>query len=507
MIHYTLLGYMVAAAIVMIACVIAYRVLMENKTRPSLNRMTLIAILGISFLLPLMVALIPESPKEAGIEIGDPEFAGLVGQPVHGTLQPKFSFSSLLPRIVTVYYLGIFISFLLTGIAVLHLFLLIKKSKLKEIEGTEVYIHHNKGMSSFSWFNKIFIYEEAIKDNDYNLNLLLSHEKAHLERAHWMDLAIAQLVLIFQWFNPAAWFIRKELQRIHEYEADEAVLSSGIDEKTYQLLLIRNISGSRYSGLTDGLNNCSLKKRIIMMKKTKFKKDWVIRGMAVCGFAILGGLIIHIPAVASVLEEKVKLSEPSDNYVSVKINPENLKSDTSEPTEFYVDDTQVGKDDLKVVDLENVQEVKIDKTTEPNKVTVITKEAKEADEKNTEKKEKGFLPQYPDAYISVDKAAEYDGGQLQLMKDLATSIQYPEEAIKEGIQGRVVVRFQVNTNGTLSNCEVAHSPNPILDEAALKAVENLPRKWVPAEVGGQPVASVFNLPVTFKLTASDKESK
>ena len=90
--------------------------------------------------------------------------------------------------------------------------------------------------------------------------MLISHEKAHLDSDHWIDLAVAQMVIIFQWFNPAAWFVRKELQRIHEYEADELVLKSGIEEKDYQMFLIQNISGNRYTGLTDGLNNCSLKK-------------------------------------------------------------------------------------------------------------------------------------------------------------------------------------------------------------------------------------------------------
>ena len=114
-------------------------------------------------------------------------------------------------------------------------------------------------------------------------------------------------------------------------------------------------------------------------------------------------------------------------------------------------------------------------------------------------KKKGVIENYPDAYGVTDKMAEYIGGQSQLLRDLSETIVYPEEAQKQHIEGRVVVRFQINTNGTLSNCEVAYSQNPMLDEAALKAVESLPGKWEPAELDGKPVASVFNLPVTFKL--------
>ena len=94
-----------------------------------------------------------------------------------------------------------------------------------------------------------------------------------------------------------------------------------------------------------------------------------------------------------------------------------------------------------------------------------------------------------------------------MLKDLMNTIQYPEEAKEQNIQGKVVVRFQVNTNGTLSNCEVAYSQNPILNEAALKAIENLPGKWEPGEVDGKPVASIMNIPVTFSLQSSKEESK
>ena len=333
-----------------------------------------------------------------------------------------------------------------------------------ELADNEVYVHDNKKLSSFSWCNKIFIYNGVLNSKPGELEMLVCHEKAHLDKGHWMDLALAQIVLIFQWFNPAAWFMRRELQRIHEYEADEAVLQAGINEKDYQMLLIQNISGSRYLGLTDGLNNCSLKKRIIMMKKTKFKKDWVIRGIAVCGFAILGGLIIHIPAVAGVLSIEKSSGIPSVEIATKTASEENK-----------------GKDDF--TDL---------------------KEQIEKTDFNAHKK-KGELENYPDAYGVVDQVAEYEDGQSQLLKDLIENIHYPEEAIEQKIEGRVVVRFQINTNGTLSNCEVAYSQNPLLNKAAIKAVEDLPGKWKPGEINGKPVASIFNLPVTFKLSGQDSK--
>ena len=371
-----------------------------------------------------------------------------------------------------------------------------------EIADVEVYVHDNEKLSYFSWCNKIFLFEGSLNSELKDLQMLVAHEKAHLDKGHWMDLALAQIILIFQWFNPAAWYMRRELQRIHEYEADESVLKSGIDEKDYQMLLIQNISGSRYSGLTDGLNNCSLKKRIIMMKKTKFKKDWVTRGIAVCGFAVVGGLIIHIPAVAEVLETSPQSNESIAKTIVIK-GEEKEQSDENN-VEYYVDGLKTQKEELASVDPNTIKEINIDKSTDNPKVEITSKKAPDMEDIDkidfSQYKKKGLVENYPDAYGVTDKLAEYEGGQSQLLKDLIETMVYPEEAKEQKIEGKVVVRFQINTNGTLSNCEVAYSQNPLLDEAALKAVENLPGKWQPAEVDGKPVASVFNIPVTFKLS-------
>ena len=521
MIHYSFVGYMIASAIVLIVCAMAYRLLLEDKVRPSVNRLILLSIYAISFLIPLLIGLIPSSQIETGIEIGTPEFGGVIRN-INGE-QKGMTLS--LPEIVLwisrIYFIGLFFTFTYSVLAIWHLVNLLRKSKSTIVAGSEVFVHDNKKLSSFSWGDKIFLYVESLNSEYKDLQMLVSHEKAHLDKGHWIDLALAQVVLIFQWFNPAAWFMKRELQRIHEYEADEAVLKSGTDEKEYQMLLIQNISGSRYSGLTDGLNNCSLKKRIIMMKKTKFKKDWVIRGIAVCGFAILGGAIIHIPAIATVLEDSPNLSERIEK--TIVINGETKDEKREKDVEYYIDGINSRKEKLVSLDTSNIKEMKIDKSSETPKVEITTKKAQDFDnidktdfselKDNIDKidfsefKKKGLVENFPDAYGATDKIAEYEGGQLQLLKDLMNTIQYPEEAKEQNIQGKVVVRFQVNTNGTLSNCEVAYSQNPILNEAALKAIENLPRKWEPGEVDGKPVASIMNIPVTFSLQSSKEESK
>ena len=508
--HYSLLGYVIACGIILSLCGIAYKFFLESKVSPSVNRMIVILIFATTIILPLLSSIQFREIKTPVIELDGLTVVGFVNEDRIPMQSFNLSPADIIYYITCMYLAGTILMAGITLITVGRLFVLMKKSHVEEINGKEVFLHNDKEMSSFSWNNRIFLYADSVKSSPLDMQMLLTHEMAHVDRWHWLDLIAAQLMLIFQWFNPAAWFFRNELQRIHEYEADETVLSSGIEEKTYQMLLIQNISGNRYTGLTDGLNNCSLKKRIIMMKKTHFKKDWVTRGIAVCGFAVLGGLIIHIPAVASVLEEN-EISEPNSQKTSMVSDHKDIR-EKSVPVIYQVDGEDKPEEEALSVSPENIESITINKDEEQPKVEITTKETQRPVEYtgslNYEKdpKSKGYLEHYPDAYLSTEKIAEYKGGQNQLMMDLAKSIVYPQEAMDQDIEGRVVVRFQINPNGNISNCEVVRSPNPILNEAAIKAVEATSGNWIPGENDGTPVASIFNLPVTFRLSYPKEEA-
>lgn len=102
-------------------------------------------------------------------------------------------------------------------------------------------------------------------------------------------------------------------------------------------------------------------------------------------------------------------------------------------------------------------------------------------------------------YTSVDETAEYaDGGMQGLMRFLMNNIRYPEEAYKNDIQGRVIVKFVIEKDGSIADAQVIKGVDPQLDKEALRVVNAMPA-WIPGKVKGEPVASCFTLPVTFKL--------
>lgn len=99
---------------------------------------------------------------------------------------------------------------------------------------------------------------------------------------------------------------------------------------------------------------------------------------------------------------------------------------------------------------------------------------------------------------AVEQPAEFPGGQSKLLNWMGTNIRYPENAQRNGVQGRVIVQFVVETDGSISNATVQKGVDPELDAEAVRLIQSMP-KWAPGKNNGMPVRSNFTLPVTFKL--------
>ena len=105
---------------------------------------------------------------------------------------------------------------------------------------------------------------------------------------------------------------------------------------------------------------------------------------------------------------------------------------------------------------------------------------------------------------TVDQMAYYPGGIPALMDFLNENIKYPEQAEREGIEGRVVAGFIVERDGSVSNIEILKSVHPLLDAEVVRVMSLMPN-WIPGRQNGQPVRVKYSLPITFRLI-SDNES-
>lgn len=122
-----------------------------------------------------------------------------------------------------------------------------------------------KNLPSFSFFNYVFVNEDLLTPAE--LEQVIAHEKVHIRQKHSIDLLIAQVITIFQWFNPLVWRIQKSMKTVHEYLADREVLKQGYELFDYQSLLLSQLISIRSVELVNNFNLLSIKKRIAMMNK------------------------------------------------------------------------------------------------------------------------------------------------------------------------------------------------------------------------------------------------
>ena len=192
--------------------------------------------------------------------------------PVH--IEEKGSTAPLWQIIVLVIY-GLGVALLVVRQVVMYVQLsrLIMRSRKATAEqyglpGVKLRLHSGEE-KPFSWFGWV-----VVSDNDMveGAREILTHEAAHVRAGHSWDIMLADAVIIMQWFNPLVWIMKNTLKDIHEFEADEAVISSGVNAKQYQLLIIKKAVGARLYSIANSFNHSLTKKRITMMCKEKSNK-------------------------------------------------------------------------------------------------------------------------------------------------------------------------------------------------------------------------------------------
>ena len=242
-----------------------YRLLLSKETFHRFNRWALLGMLLLSCVIPLIEVTTHEATDMSQPFLSLEEMLVMAEPaPVMEEVSTPFPWRALL---LLVYLVGIGFFFVRHLWSLGRMLRLLRASKKESMEdGITLYIHEDKNVAPFSWMNNIAISKDDLEENG---DAVLTHERAHIRNRHSWDLLLAEGCIFFQWFNPAAWLLKQELQTVHEYEADEWVIENGIDAKTYQLLIIKKAVGARLYSIANSFNHSSLKKRITMMIKKK----------------------------------------------------------------------------------------------------------------------------------------------------------------------------------------------------------------------------------------------
>ena len=253
-----LLFYLLKSSICLMAMYIPFRILLRKETFFRSNRFGLLAITFLSLALPLenLSWLIQEQ------YIYFPELI------ITSYKKEQIASSNAIhwhwPCTIC-YWVGVIFFLFKKGAEWIRLQRTIRQGRLwvHDEEGIRIHCHINP-IIPFSWMNQIVISE---KDYLENGKQILLHETAHIRCRHSWDIIWLSFMEILQWFNPFVWMLSKDLQDIHEFEADSYVIRQGEDARTYQLLLIEKAISKVPYTMANSFNSSPIKQRIRMMNK------------------------------------------------------------------------------------------------------------------------------------------------------------------------------------------------------------------------------------------------
>ena len=540
------LTYELKVAVLIAVFYIFWRLLVANETWHRLNRIVLIATAIASFVLPLCVITIHQtvevmSPAEIPTVVEDFNSATHESG-IPDSLQqvePQRSFNWLLPLTI-IYIIGVVVVLSKMLLSLWRLHRMRAEGEIHPLSDGYRMVVCEKVSTPFSWWNTVFM-----NHNDYEkgASALLTHELGHLRLHHSADVLLVELLTALQWFNPAMWMLRADLRTIHEYEADQQVLSHGFNDIQYLQLLIRKAAVQSGYSLANGISNSALKKRVTMIMKPKSNRNSMLKLLALIPIASIS-LALNANTVTDYVNDEPQKQQPvkkgkkaaTINTGSQQLNEIVVVDKAPSANEAADDKTFIAKgavydyDEAQptpivgavilvegtkkgtVTDREGKFQIEVsmgDRITASyvgyeSKTIGVSKTFSESSKSN-----EYILGLYKETevedsekvYDVVEEMPAFPGPPYALYEFLTRSIQYPKEARDKNIQGRVIVTFVVEKDGSISDARVVKSVDPLLDTEALRVVNSM-HSWTPGKQNGEPVRVKYTVPVSFKLDAT-----
>lgn len=528
----SILLYIVQSSISLIIFYVFYELLFKREAYLGFNRYYLLLAIFISSALPLI-----EFNFYQIFSVGSD--GALLAAPVYSIVEYSLAevtiysngiqstnsvFSggslSLLQIIILIYFTGVVIKATHFAWRLFQLLRIFRQSKVHELDGL-YFIFTEPGTPVFSFFNYVFIDKEMYNSYD-EIEKIIEHEKIHVRQKHSVDLIIAEILTIIQWFNPLAYMLKKTLKENHEFIADNDVLSTFPDAMAYRKLLIENSSIIKTNILTHNFSYSLLKRRLFMIRKTKnpqlfsLKLVWVVLALNMVFFACSGPM-----------QKDDSLSEIEfyENSATI-IHQDSISLQTlTYPDDGYVVFlVSLGKERAAQLDLFDENDMLIKSyfggnwgpgtygaTWRPNDGEAIPVGnysyrliADDMEITGTFSYKTNNVVE-AEIFTVVEQMPEYPGGMKALVTYLSENIQYPQEAKDKGIQGRVFINFVLDTDGSVTNAKLLRGIGGGCDEEAIRVVSAMPN-WKPGMQRDTPVRVSYNLPIKFALSEKSSDT-
>ncbi len=436
-----IIGHLLPITVTAAVLWLVYRLLFRNGNRLKFNRFFLMASMLLALAMPLL-GLLSGTELPQVVNWKQNLFNGVVlnevvvtpdGQPVLPEVTVKASGQSrfsVWEVIGGIYIIGVGVMTLLFLFKLGKIIALIIRSPKRKMDGfTAVFTGRESG--PFSFMRYAFFPDDNV-DPD-----ILRHEMSHIEHHHSWDILFIEVMMIMQWFNPFIYLYKRELQSLHEYQADRDVVATGTDKRNYMMLILQQCTAVDFSGMSNNFSLILTKKRIKMITRNEKAKGLWWR------------LLATLPVLAILM------------IVNTKVTAQEMKTDDAVSSE---------NGENAVYDLANAEIMK----------------------KDAIKTEKDSV------YNIVEQMPEFPGGTNALLKYVANNIHYPEKAKDAGIEGRVFIGFVIRKDGSVSDVKVMKGIGGGCDEEAVRVINSMP-KWTPGRQKGEPVNVNYSMPINFKL--------
>ena len=437
------LAYSLLASTLLIVVWAVYKCVLANTGCFRFNRILLLSCITLAFVFPIFIlnSFWVADIMENNIEIAfNPVEIAYIANTVSEQITPIWDY------IVTLFLIGVIVMILYFLVSLVRLALFILKGEHIKQDDCRIILHRHNSVAPFAWCGYIMM---PRRDWYEFGQMIVCHEKAHIECRHWIDLLFMQAAIIITWYCPAIWLLRNELHTLHEYEADSRVLASGVKREEYQMFLIKKTVGARFTTLSNCLNHSSLKKRITMMLSSKQTGTARVRAFVMVPAMALALIGLATPAVSAVINE-----------VSAATPVEDLRYKISEKSDSTI------------------------RVTERNSDMVVTEKA-DAD---------NAVP-----FIKTETAPNFPGGKDKLRAFINKNIKFPETAYKDGVLNMdAVVQLTIAKDGVVKDAKIVKSSGKTLDGEALRVAFMLPQ-FHPGLNNGLPAESSYTLEFNYYI--------
>ena len=361
-----------------------------------------------------------------------------------------------------------------------------------------------KAAGPFSFFRMVFLHPESHSDKE--TDEILTHECTHVSQWHSIDVILSEMMCMACWFNPFVWLLKREVRHNLEYLADNTVIQSGYDSKSYQYHLLGLAHHQSVTTLYNSFNVLHLKNRIMMMNKKR--SPGIVRTKYLI-FIPLVGILMLLSNIEAVARLTVRLANEATVSNAMVTATGILVDETGQPLIGASVVVKGGKE-RTITDKKGAFSLEVP----ANAILRCSYQGRESQEvlaadmtNNTHlslsSKSREMNEQ---VFTVVEKMPSYPGGDAELLKYIATNIKYPKESQDNGEQGRVICSFIVGRDGSVNNPEVLRGVTPLLNEEAVRVINTMPR-WNPGMQRGKAVAVKYTVPITFRLKGPVEEAK